>query len=70
MSKDRPLQRLRIRQNLSLREAAERIGMNSSNLSEIETGKIRRPHPRTIRRLAAGYGVKEATIQRLLGVRP
>jgi transcriptional regulator with XRE-family HTH domain len=46
----------RARKGLTLRQAAEVIGVSKDTLSELERGK-RHPHPSTLYKIAQGYGV-------------
>lgn len=52
----RQLRQWRESRGLSLRELAARCGVGASAISEMERGQ-RRPHPRTIRKLAAALDV-------------
>ena len=52
----RKLRVLRAERGLTLREAAQRTGVDKDTLSKLERG-IRHPHDVTISRLAKGYGV-------------
>jgi transcriptional regulator with XRE-family HTH domain len=47
---------LRAERELTLREAATRVGVRPGTLSELERG-MRHPHDRTLSRIAKGYGV-------------
>ncbi len=47
---------------LSLSEVVAKVGGNISNLSQLENGLIKEPHPRTIRRLAKAYEVAKDTV--------
>ncbi len=51
------LRRLRQERALSLRELGEIAGLTQDNIWKIETGVTRRPHPKTIRKLADALGV-------------
>ena len=42
--------------HLSQKALGARIGLPQSHISEIETGKVERPHPATLRLLAAVLG--------------
>jgi transcriptional regulator with XRE-family HTH domain len=46
----------RARKGLTLRQAAEVIGVSKDTLSELERGR-RHPHPSTLYKIAQGYGV-------------
>ena len=52
----RKLRVLRAERGLTLREAAQRTGVDKDTLSKLERG-IRHPHDVTISRLAKGYDV-------------
>src|SRR3954451_13586921 len=52
----RKLRVMRAERGLTLREAAERTGVDKGTLSMLERG-VRRPHDVTLARLAKGYGV-------------
>ncbi len=51
------LRGLRDKLGLSVREFARAAGVDYSQLSKLESGKIRKPHPSTLRKLAAAAGV-------------
>lgn len=50
------LKRWRLRRLMSVRDLAERSGVNHSAISQIERG-LRQPHPRTIGKLAEALEV-------------
>jgi transcriptional regulator with XRE-family HTH domain len=50
------LRRLRLARTLTMRELADRSGVNHAAISQIERGK-RAPHPSTIRKLATALEV-------------
>lgn len=52
------LRRERELRGYSLRELAERSGVTQDNIWKIEHGKTRRPHGRTLRRLADALGIE------------
>ena len=51
------LRHWRLARTMSIRELAERSGVNHSAISEMERDK-RNPHPGTIRKLAEALGVE------------
>lgn len=51
---------LRIAAGLDLMTAADRAGISHSTLSRLEAGKIRRPTPATMDRVAAALGCSAA----------
>jgi transcriptional regulator with XRE-family HTH domain len=57
------LRRIRIKKNLSLREAAERIGVSHTYLNSLEkgmhpqTGKPVNPSAKTLRGISKAYGI-------------
>jgi len=51
---------VRIRRGLSREEVAESIGITHGVLRNIEAGMRSEPHMRTLRKLAAHYGVEVA----------
>ncbi len=57
------LRRARLERGLSLRGAAAEIGVTKETLSDLERAR-RQPHPPTLAKIAAGYGVE---ISDLLG---
>jgi transcriptional regulator with XRE-family HTH domain/tetratricopeptide (TPR) repeat protein len=60
------LTRLRRASGWSQNELAERAGLSLNGLSAIERGIRHRPHPRTLRALAAALGLSEDDRRRLL----
>ena len=58
------LRRERERRGYSLRELAELSGVTQDNIWKIEHGKTRRPHGRTLRKLAEALGVEVWELQR------
>lgn len=52
------IRRLRNEHSLSLRELAALAKVTSDNIWRIETGAIKRPHPRTLRKLAEALNVE------------
>lgn len=57
------LKRWRLARTLTVRELAEKSGVNHSAISEIERDK-RKPHPSTIRKLAEALGVEPKELLR------
>jgi transcriptional regulator with XRE-family HTH domain len=55
------LRELRLERVLSQRELAERAGVSPKTVLDVETGKIR-PHPATLRKLAAALGVDPSAL--------
>jgi transcriptional regulator with XRE-family HTH domain len=55
------LRELRLERVLSQRELAQRAGVAPKTVLDIETGKIR-PHPATLRKLAAALGVDPSAL--------
>jgi transcriptional regulator with XRE-family HTH domain len=51
------LNRIRTERAYSLRELAELAGVTQDNIWKIESGRTRRPHPSTVRKLASALGV-------------
>jgi transcriptional regulator with XRE-family HTH domain len=51
------LSRLRRERAFSLRELAKLAGVTQDNIWKIESGRTRRPHPSTVRKLAGALGV-------------
>ena len=58
------LRRERERRGYSLRELAELSGVTQDNIWKIEQGKTRRPHGRTLRRLAEALGIEVWELQK------
>ena len=52
------LRRERELRGYSLRDLAERSGVTQDNIWKIEHGKTKRPHGRTLRRLAEAMGIE------------
>jgi predicted ATPase/DNA-binding CsgD family transcriptional regulator len=63
------LRRLRLAAGLSQQELAERADLSARNISDLERGVRRRPHPATARRLADGLGLEDGDRARLLDAR-
>jgi DNA-binding SARP family transcriptional activator len=55
---------------LSQRELAERSGLGVGTIRDLEQGRIRRPRPASLRRLAAALGVTERQLDLALAGRP
>jgi transcriptional regulator with XRE-family HTH domain len=55
------LRELRLERVLSQRELAERAGVSPKTVLDVETGRIR-PHPATLRKLAAALGVEPSAL--------
>jgi transcriptional regulator with XRE-family HTH domain len=51
------LRRIRVAKGLTLREVERRTGVSNAYLSQLETGKIERPAPSFLHRLAGVYDV-------------
>jgi transcriptional regulator with XRE-family HTH domain len=58
----RQLHAWRIRRGLSQLELAKAAGLQQKTISEIETGKVRDPHPGTLRKLAAALDADIADV--------
>jgi transcriptional regulator with XRE-family HTH domain len=58
------LRRLRQERVLSLRELGDRANVTQDNVWKIERGITRRPHPKTIRKLAEALGVEPKALLR------
>lgn len=56
------LQRQRVLQGYSLRDLAEKSGVTQDNIWKIEHGVTKRPHGRTLRRLAEALGIEVAQL--------
>lgn len=56
------LRRLRVLQGYSLRDLAEKAGVTQDNIWKIERGVTRRPHGKTLRKLAEALGVSVAEL--------
>ncbi len=50
------LNRMRVEQGWGLEDVARMTGLGIGTLSDIETGKVKRPHPRTISKLVQRFG--------------
>ena len=63
---------LRAEQDLTQEELAERAGTSPTTISNLESGKIKNPHYRTLRRVATalGVGVEELTAPKVLSPQP
>jgi transcriptional regulator with XRE-family HTH domain len=63
---------LRDQRNLTQEELAERAGTSPTTISNLESGKIKNPHYRTLRRVATalGVGVGELTAPKALLSQP
>jgi transcriptional regulator with XRE-family HTH domain len=59
------LRELRQAQLLSQRELAAKAGVAAKTIADIETGKIR-PHPATLRKIAAALGVGPSALAEYL----
>ena len=55
------LRELRLERVLSQRELAEQAGVSPKTVLDVETGRIR-PHPATLRKLAAALGVEPSAL--------
>ena len=55
------LRELRQQRVLSLRDLADKASVSKATIVNIEAGKIR-PHPATIRKLAAALGIEPAEL--------
>jgi len=55
------LRELREGQVITQRELAAKAGVSNKTISDIEQGKLR-PHPATLRKLAAALGVKPSAL--------
>lgn len=64
------LRRLRERAALTREELAERTGLSPRGISALERGERRRPHPHTVRALAAALGVSPDDWEELLAAPP
>jgi transcriptional regulator with XRE-family HTH domain len=58
------LKDLRERRVLTLEELAAKSGVHYTSIARIETGRAARPHPSTIRKLAAALGVSAEYLAR------
>ena len=61
------LRALRINLGWSQEELAERAGVARYTLTRLETGKAKRAHPSTRRKIAAALGVPIADVDELRG---
>jgi transcriptional regulator with XRE-family HTH domain len=61
------LRALRLNLGLTQTELAERAGVSEFTITRLETGKGKRPHPSTRRKLAAVLGVPIADVDELRG---
>jgi len=61
----RQIHALRTRAGISQADLAERAGMSTRALRDIENGRVRRPQSRTINRLAAALGLAEAVVSEI-----
>jgi transcriptional regulator with XRE-family HTH domain len=62
------LHALRLRAGLSQQEAAERAGISTRALRDIEHGRVVRPQPRTLRRVAEAFGLSGGEIDELVSL--
>lgn len=66
------LREIRLKKNLSLREAAEKVGLSHTYLNALEkgrdprTGKPMNPSARTLVRIAEGYGIPLEELLRMV----
>lgn len=58
------LRRQRALHGYSLRDLAEKAGVTQDNIWKIEHGKTKRPHGRTLRKLAEALGIDVALLVR------
>ncbi len=56
------LRRQRVMQGYSLRDLAERAGVTQDNIWKIEHAVTKRPHGKTLRKLAEALGVEVAQL--------
>ena len=61
------LANLRTTRRLTLREVDEASGVSNAYLSQLETGKIRKPSPHILHKLAAVYGVSYILLMKKAG---
>ena len=61
------LRSLRIKAKLKLREVEERSGVSNAYLSQLETGKINKPSPHIIHKLASAYDVSYERLMIMAG---
>lgn len=61
------LRTIRMSLPLTLREAEEASGVSNAYLSQIEQGKIARPSPPFLHKIAAAYGVSYETVMEKAG---
>ncbi len=52
------LSEARLNRGLSQTELAETAGVSQASIAMIETGARKRPHPRTLRKLAGALGIE------------
>jgi transcriptional regulator with XRE-family HTH domain len=64
------LRALRLNPGLTQAELAQRAGVSEFTVVRLETGKDKRPHPSTRRKLAAALGVAIAEVDELRGDGP
>jgi len=58
----RPLRWWRAQRVLSVRELAERAGVSTRVITDLEGGRVRRPHPATMRKLAEALATPPSSI--------
>ena len=63
----RALKNAREKQNLTLRKVQEITGISSAYLSQVESGKIKKPSPSMLYKLADCYNVKYESLLELTG---
>jgi transcriptional regulator with XRE-family HTH domain len=61
------LRTAREREGYSLRDVERKVGIANAYLSQIESGKIRRPSPLVLHKLSRLFGVSYTTLMRLAG---
>jgi transcriptional regulator with XRE-family HTH domain len=61
------LRALRLNLGLTQTELAERAGVSEFTITRLETGRGKRPHPSTRRKLAGALGVAIADVDELRG---
>jgi transcriptional regulator with XRE-family HTH domain len=61
------LRALRLNLGLTQAELASQAGVSEFTVVRLETGKAKRPHPSTRRKLAAALGVRIADVDELRG---
>lgn len=61
------IRELRLRKLLSQRELAERAGVSETTIVKLELGATR-PHPSTLRKIAAALGIEAEEMAQLVSV--